>query len=415
MSKKHHTHVWHELRLETATFKTHIAELEKFIRSKGHSEESISPEHPHVTFAGVVIMAKDIIKATAHIFRESPEDSALLIGMTDELKLINQIIAERHPKDFHLSFNDIFPAIQRICDQYFPAIKQRLTADTDQLKELTDKAERLSTELEQGLEYLQERKKALDHIENERGTIAQQITSDISNRLEIEKKELIQTYNDNKDKLEEQQESVKKIIEESNNILNLSTVAGLAKEFKRARDELNKQLNSTFWALLFSLCLFLFLLYGAITDSWGHMTIAPLGAEAEAEAEAGAGAKAGTGTEPKTGWAFLNTFFVRVSIVLPGIVLTAFALGKYAQLFRLREHYNHKYTMVVALGGFKEEAPEYADDLTALVFEQVAFDPAKSLTKTKSNSDKSLRVFEHFVQKLEEKAAQKLAEGVKNS
>ena len=92
------------------------------------------------------------------------------------------------------------------------------------------------------------------------------------------------------------------------------------------------------------------------------------------------GAIAAAGTE-KSGWQYVGQVIARFVILLPGIWLVTFATGRYNSLFRLREHYSYKYSMAVAVDGFKKQAPGHEDLVAALVFEQLAFNPADKLGK----------------------------------
>lgn len=181
----------------------------------------------------------------------------------------------------------------------------------------------------------------------------------------------------------EQKEFIRTLIEQSDNMLSGATVAGLASEFKNLRDELTTQLavaskvfyGSIGFLFLCALPLIVFI-------------FAPILAPLMTDNEGLIGAIAAAGTE-KSGWQYVGQVIARFVILLPGIWLVTFATGRYNSLFRLREHYSYKYSMAVAVDGFKKQAPGHEDLVAALVFEQLAFNPADKLGKqvSKDTSD----------------------------
>ena len=115
-----------------------------------------------------------------------------------------------------------------------------------------------------------------------------------------------------------------------------------------------------------------------------------------------------------SGWKLLYELASRITFIMPGILLTAFAARRHSQLFRLREHYAYKYSIAVSIEGFMKQSPKYAEDIAALAFEQIAFDPAESLTKTKEPK-KEGRIFSMFLKKIEkDSTADRLNEFKKN-
>jgi hypothetical protein len=58
----------------------------------------------------------------------------------------------------------------------------------------------------------------------------------------------------------------------------------------------------------------------------------------------------------------------RFVVLIPFTWLTKFNSRRYRELFILREEYTHKATIAQSIQGFKMEAPEYANQITAGVF-----------------------------------------------
>jgi hypothetical protein len=85
--------------------------------------------------------------------------------------------------------------------------------------------------------------------------------------------------------------------------------------------------------------------------------------------------------DERNGWQYLGQVVARFIILLPAIWFVTFATARYNSLFKLREHYAYKYSMAFAVDGFKKQAPGHEDMIAALVFEQLAFNPADKLGK----------------------------------
>jgi len=173
----------------------------------------------------------------------------------------------------------------------------------------------------------------------------------------------------------EQETYISGIIDQSDNMLSGATVAGLSSEFKNIRDDLTIQVDDarkTFnWAIAFlfasaiPLIVFIFApIFGPIfyDDDRILASIASVGNE-------------------KSGWQYVGQVIARFIILLPAIWFVTFATGRYNSLFKLREHYSYKYSMAVAVEGFKKQAPGHEDMIAALVFEQLAFNPADKMGK----------------------------------
>ena len=76
----------------------------------------------------------------------------------------------------------------------------------------------------------------------------------------------------------------------------------------------------------------------------------------------------------------------RTVILLAPFWLTLFSSRRYRNLFDLRQQYTHKYSMAFSVDGFKQQAPEYAEQMTAWVFHVVA-EPPVSIRNSKGMGD----------------------------
>ena len=185
----------------------------------------------------------------------------------------------------------------------------------------------------------------------------------------------------------EQKAFVDAIIEQSDNMLSGATVAGLSSEFKIIRDDLSLQVSSSQKIFYVSLCVLFILSIPLIV-----FIFAPIFAPFVTTNETLINSIASTSSE-KTGWQYVGGVLARFVVLLPGVWFVSFASRRYNSLFSLREHYSYKYSMAVAVEGFKKQAPGYENLIAALVFEQLAFNPADKLVKPNTNDsdDDSVR------------------------
>lgn len=75
----------------------------------------------------------------------------------------------------------------------------------------------------------------------------------------------------------------------------------------------------------------------------------------------------------------LSAFGVRALVILPALLLAAFASKRHAQLFRLREEYSHKFTAAASVNGFKAQAPTYEEQIAGAVFQELLVNPANTM------------------------------------
>lgn len=66
----------------------------------------------------------------------------------------------------------------------------------------------------------------------------------------------------------------------------------------------------------------------------------------------------------------------KIFLLLPATWLTAFFTKSYAEYFHLEREYAHKAALAMSVDGFKRQAPEYQEEITAEVFMEIRTNPA---------------------------------------
>lgn len=182
------------------------------------------------------------------------------------------------------------------------------------------------------------------------------------------------------DDFDAQREHVQGLIDQSEGMLKGATVAGLASSFSEAHRKLGRQL---LWARVSFYFGILFLLISAI-PLMVHVflpILAPLLKHQFPELIDISNNNL-LGREV-TGWQYLGQVLARFIILLPAAWFVSFSAIRHSSLFRLREHYAYKYSMAVAVEGFRKQAQGYENEIAALVLEQLAFNPADKLVPSK--------------------------------
>ncbi|MBN9457935.1 MAG: hypothetical protein J0I54_14995 [Bosea sp.] len=179
--------------------------------------------------------------------------------------------------------------------------------------------------------------------------------------------------------LEAKDMSVDNLIEKSTQMLSSATVSGLASNFDKMQRKLTSELfwaRSAFYAGILILIISSIPLIASVTVPIAVPFLKiqyPSIADALQQAQ----------PIPQNVWQYLSQIFSRIAILIPAAWLVSFAAIRHSSLFRLREHYAYKYSMAVAVEGFKKQAPEYEQEIAALVLEQLAFNPTDKLIPSK--------------------------------
>ena len=181
-------------------------------------------------------------------------------------------------------------------------------------------------------------------------------------------------------RFENQEQEIRRLIEQSEQMLKGATVAGLASSFSDAHRKLGVQL---FWARLSFYFGILFLFVSAIPlMAYVFLPVAAPFLQDNFPEVSNAVAALGA-SEPVTGWQYVGQVLARFVILVPAAWFVSFAAVRHSALFKLREHYGYKYSMAMAVDGFRKQAEGYENEIAALVLEQLAFNPADKILPSK--------------------------------
>jgi len=179
---------------------------------------------------------------------------------------------------------------------------------------------------------------------------------------------------------EEQRANVAALIDRSEKMLSSATVAGLASNFSTMMGKLTSELK---WARIAFYIGIAFLTLSALPLL--AFVIMPLAAPILQSMfpDLTFAASDFVPDPVNNGWQYLGQVLARIAVLLPAAWFVSFAAIRHSSLFRLREHYAYKYSMAVAVEGFKQQSPRYEQEIAALVLEQLAFNPADKLIPSK--------------------------------
>ncbi len=168
--------------------------------------------------------------------------------------------------------------------------------------------------------------------------------------------------------LAEKDENIATTIEQANEMLKGATNAGLATTFSDTLSDLNTSLRSAKSSFHWAIGL---LVISAIPLA-AYLILAPI------EVTTSQGGESLFALSP--GSISPATTLALALLMVPMIWLAKFAAARHHQLFQLKEHYQYKYTLAMAVDGFKKQAPSHADEIAAETFFQLTFNPADKLT-----------------------------------
>ncbi|CCQ73914.1 hypothetical protein [Magnetospira sp. QH-2] len=191
--------------------------------------------------------------------------------------------------------------------------------------------------------------------------------------------------------LEEKNKEAGQLIEKANMMLKGATNAGLATTFSETLEEINGKLQ---WAKL-AFYVSITLLIGSALPLAGYLyksidlsdppsvitqtsEAAKTGPEVAAKGEVIEGA-----IDAVADGVDLGKTLALVLLMVPAIWLTRFSAAQHHHLFQLKEHYRYKYSLAMGVDGFKEQAPEYENEIAAATFFELTFNPADKLEEPK--------------------------------
>lgn len=181
---------------------------------------------------------------------------------------------------------------------------------------------------------------------------------------------------------DEQRDKISNIIDRSDNMLQGATNAGLSSTFDKILEKLTIKLffaQAAFYISIFILFLTLlplaFYLYGVGVNT--GLDTAKLNLDGGGIFEFISATIEGDKFSP------ISTIAL-ASLMVPSIWLTKFTARRHHDLFQLREHYQYKFSLSMAVDGFKKQAPEYEEEIAAATFESLIFNPADKLVEQKT-------------------------------
>ncbi len=192
-------------------------------------------------------------------------------------------------------------------------------------------------------------------------------------------------------KFDEQEESFDALIKKSEDMLKSATVAGLAAHFGTIREELTTELNKARKSFYFGIGILVISALPLLA-----LVLMPI-------FEIFYPGLAERSPEAADGLYYLGQVIARIIILLPAAWFVRFASRRHSSLFKLREDYAYKYSMAVSVDGFKKQAPDYESEIAAVVFEELAFNPADNMSDHSKKGDESpsklMNMFQNMVTK----------------
>ncbi|MEN8264613.1 MAG: hypothetical protein ABFR82_14255 [Nitrospirota bacterium] len=163
------------------------------------------------------------------------------------------------------------------------------------------------------------------------------------------------------------EKEIDRVIEKSNQMLRGATNAGLAKAFYDASEKYGKDAaeakKAFYWAIAF-------LVLSVIPLAAYILPIDELFQKAEVTSD---GIK-------------LGGVFARAILLLPTVWLSSFTGHRYWSLFQLHREYSFKAAIAMSVDGFKQQAPEYEQEIAATSFVGLAEKPDYSTPKHSTKS-----------------------------
>jgi len=264
--------------------------------------------------------------------------------------------------------------------------EQKTSGDTDREKisELLETSQELSNDIEQLDTKATATAENIDNI----GQTAEELKVQIEAYREVFttfqseldlRNELFSDWSDKTkaliDELESKNTSIEEMIGRADDMLKGATNAGLATTFKETLGDIDGKLGSArkafYWAIGF-------LAFSAIPLG-AYLILSTLDMQTDES-------KSLVNIFNPENLSFSTTVALAL-LMVPTIWLTKFSAARYHQLFQLKEHYQYKYTLAMAVDGFKKQAPEHADEIAAETFFQLSFNPADKLSGKNSMSD----------------------------
>jgi cell pole-organizing protein PopZ len=165
-------------------------------------------------------------------------------------------------------------------------------------------------------------------------------------------------------------EKVEDLIAQAEKMVSGATVAGLARAFGDERQSLERGMKGAIISFFIGIA-FIFLVTLLLAAYVFEIPFEIAGIKLSGE-----GATSAMGDEVTIAGVLSRTI-----ILLAPFWLTLFSARRYRNLFDLRQQYSHKYNMAFSVDGFKQQAPDYEQQIAAWVFHAVSEPPVTNRTK----------------------------------
>lgn len=179
--------------------------------------------------------------------------------------------------------------------------------------------------------------------------------------------------------VDESKALIEERIQKSEQMLSGATVAGLASKFGELHGKLEEQLNKAARAFYISIGLLVLTCLPILDYFFPIISHGIFGAEF-------------TNALADTRDSY-HGLLVRAILLLPASWLTIFNARKYANLFKLKEHYAYKYSIAASVEGFKHQSPQYKDEIAFSAFYELTFNPASEIDGKKMVAKHPIRDF----------------------
>jgi len=253
--------------------------------------------------------------------------------------------------------------------------------------EKSDEFDRLAKDAHEALESAQKDRglvaKALDEVQAKVATVretaqaAASLQSQVSNyEAEFDgfQKSLdtmleqhsgfVKEMNESREKNRQREAEIDRLTEKAESMIQGATTAGLGDSLEKTRKLYADRMAGARWGFLASVALLLVCaapllaqLFPALFASWGLQAATPAPAATTQEAFLGLAGK--------------------LVLLFPATWLTSFCSKAYSEYFHLEREYAHKAALARSVEGFKKQAPDHEQLITAAVFWEVQLNPSK--------------------------------------
>lgn len=204
-------------------------------------------------------------------------------------------------------------------------------------------------------------------------------------------------YNELVGNLDKTEKAVSGLAAEAQGMLKGATNAGLSYTFSEKQKETNRELAFARFAYYLSIVLLILLTvplliyvlprdFYMFMSKWLALDLSWLAAK---------------DTTQLTPEDRIAQVLARALLLIPGFLLVRFTSSRHERLFRLREHYSYKYSIAMSVDGFKQQAPEYKEEMAAAAFFELKYNPATTMEAQGSESKMINPIYEYLLKRIE--------------